>query len=161
MALILVLLILVVGYFALVGPIPEWNWMEVSSFYLVQIIVFAGYFYVTAIIVRDREGTMGDITRFTAVSICYMLVQILLYAILYLVTGLKYDSQLSRIDYVYFSAITWTTVGYGDITPTEGSRLFTALEAICGYIYMGIFIGIFGSFLMSNFSKTKDAKRRH
>ncbi len=35
-------------------------------------------------------------------------------------------------DYAYFSAITYTTVGYGDITPTEELRILAGLESLTG-----------------------------
>ena len=75
--------------------------------------------------------------------------------------GLTSSRQLDPVDYIYFSVITWTTVGYGDITPSESSRLIAALEALSGYIFMGLFIGILGSFMMSAFDKYKkvDSKK--
>lgn len=42
---------------------------------------------------------------------------------------------------LYYSAITVTTVGYGDITPITGcARFLTALEAISGIIVIGVFL---------------------
>jgi hypothetical protein len=43
-------------------------------------------------------------------------------------------------DFLYFSIVTWTTLGYGDIKPTIGSRLFAASEALFGYIFMGLYL---------------------
>lgn len=37
-------------------------------------------------------------------------------------------------DNLYFSAITYTTLGFGDITPTDAMRLFTAIEALTGLV---------------------------
>jgi hypothetical protein len=42
---------------------------------------------------------------------------------------------------VYFSIITWTTVGFGDYRPTPAARPFAACEALCGYVLMGLFVG--------------------
>lgn len=47
------------------------------------------------------------------------------------------------LDAVYFSLITMTTVGYGDIYPhSEIARLFVGLECLTSYILLGIMIGI-------------------
>ena len=36
------------------------------------------------------------------------------------------------LDYVYFSAATFTTLGYGDLVPEGHVRFLTAMESICG-----------------------------
>jgi len=41
---------------------------------------------------------------------------------------------------MYFSFITWTTLGYGDVTPLSSGRVFTAVEAFLGYLFLGILI---------------------
>ena len=46
---------------------------------------------------------------------------------------------LSYVDAIYFTAITLTTVGYGDFTPqTDAGKIFTAIYAFVG---IGIFLG--------------------
>ncbi|MBA7699284.1 hypothetical protein ES703_107975 [subsurface metagenome] len=42
---------------------------------------------------------------------------------------------------LYFSAVTFTTLGYGDFRPTEQGRGIAAAEAIVGYIFLGLAIG--------------------
>lgn len=44
-------------------------------------------------------------------------------------------------DLIYFSLVTITTLGYGDITPTtEISRLVSVIEAVVGQLYIAILI---------------------
>lgn len=38
---------------------------------------------------------------------------------------------------VYFSTVTFSTVGYGDITPAPDWRVFAALEGMSGFILIG------------------------
>lgn len=52
------------------------------------------------------------------------------------------DNVCGFLTYFYFSIVTWTTLGYGDFQPLNESRLFAGLEAMSGYIYMGILVGI-------------------
>lgn len=41
------------------------------------------------------------------------------------------------MDYVYFSAVTYSSLGLGDVYPTGGLRLVTAVEAITGLLLIG------------------------
>ena len=43
---------------------------------------------------------------------------------------------------VYFSIVTWTTLGYGDLQPVESIRIWAATEALVGYLYMAVLAGI-------------------
>jgi hypothetical protein len=43
-----------------------------------------------------------------------------------------------QTDYFYFSAVTITTVGFGDLTPSPGLRLLTAVEALNGIVMVGV-----------------------
>ncbi|HSE60999.1 MAG TPA: potassium channel family protein [Candidatus Saccharimonadales bacterium] len=46
---------------------------------------------------------------------------------------------LSYVDALYFTAVTLTTVGYGDLAPqTDAGKIFTAIYAFVG---IGIFLG--------------------
>jgi hypothetical protein len=38
---------------------------------------------------------------------------------------------------LYFSSVTYSTVGYGDITATTDWQLFASFEAIIGFILIG------------------------
>jgi len=38
---------------------------------------------------------------------------------------------------LYFSAVTFTTVGFGDFVPTPESRLFASMESLTGYVVLG------------------------
>ncbi len=47
------------------------------------------------------------------------------------------------IDFVYYSSITLTTIGYGDITPSaNATKLLTALLGIIGQFYFVVLLGI-------------------
>jgi len=69
---------------------------------------------------------------------------ITLYALIYQQTGLLIGT--TRIteprDFLYFSIVSWTTLGYGDIIPTSDSRMFAASEALFGYVFMGLYLAL-------------------
>lgn len=46
-------------------------------------------------------------------------------------------------DYLYFSIVTFTTLGFGDIAPKPSFRLLASIEAILGAILMAMFIYVF------------------
>ncbi|SMO81423.1 potassium channel family protein [Ruegeria faecimaris] len=43
-------------------------------------------------------------------------------------------------DILYFSYVTFTTVGYGDMSPTGLCRALAVAEAVTGYILLGLFV---------------------
>ncbi|MEA3064239.1 MAG: voltage-gated potassium channel [Sphingomonadales bacterium] len=45
-------------------------------------------------------------------------------------------------DALYFSIVTWTTLGYGDVNPVHELRMFAAIEALYGYIFLGLIVGV-------------------
>ena len=49
--------------------------------------------------------------------------------------------NITFADAMYFSIVTWTTVGYGDIFPSTDARMYAASEALTGYIVMVLFVG--------------------
>lgn len=44
----------------------------------------------------------------------------------------------SLSDALYFSLVTYTTLGYGDLTLTEGFRIFGAMASVTGLLNFGI-----------------------
>ncbi len=42
---------------------------------------------------------------------------------------------------IYFSIVTWTTLGYGDFSPNDNIHLIAAAEAVLGYLFMALIIG--------------------
>jgi hypothetical protein len=69
---------------------------------------------------------------------------IFLFAGIYRGFGLIHEpaGAVSASDGLYFSIVTWTTLGYGDFTPPPNIRLIAALEALLGYTFFGIIIGL-------------------
>lgn len=61
-------------------------------------------------------------------------------------TVVKGDGNLA----IYFSAVTWSTLGYGDIQPAADSRAIAAAQAMIGYVYMGLLTTVILSWLLGN-----------
>jgi hypothetical protein len=63
-------------------------------------------------------------------------------------------SALTYMDLVYFSSITLTSIGFGDITPnTHHTKLITSLFGIAGQFYSVVLVGILISKFTSKNSK--------
>ncbi len=63
-------------------------------------------------------------------------VQIILWALTY--RALLPDGELASFEEaVYFSFVTFTTLGYGDITLSEGWRLLSGIESMNGILLVG------------------------
>lgn len=57
------------------------------------------------------------------------------------------DENKSFLDSIYFSVVTFTTLGYGDLSPIGWIRIISLLEAFSGALNMG--------FLIAGFSRSK------
>lgn len=63
------------------------------------------------------------------------------YATVYYIVPNITDGALSFLECLYFSTVTITTLGYGDITPINDSgKIITASESILGIVFIGLFL---------------------
>jgi len=61
------------------------------------------------------------------------------------------NSTDRQSDLIYFSLVTLSTVGYGDIVPLTGeARMLAALEGVTGVLYIAITVAI----LVSGYRRT-------
>ena len=85
---------------------------------------------------------------------CSTVFMILSFSVLYSIIGVLDSDGNYTYDYsstIYFSAITWTALGYGDIVPSVESRMYIVMEVFYGYIHMSLLIGL----IMEKLSLTK------
>lgn len=91
--------------------------------------------------------------RIVGISIC----MIIFCACLYIFTGLNYHGELQKFSphtplvetmelffaCLYYSVVTFTTLGYGDFTPIGLSRAIAAFEAFTGSFTIALFVVVF------------------
>ncbi|OCC14300.1 hypothetical protein DBT_2289 [Dissulfuribacter thermophilus] len=70
----------------------------------------------------------------------------LFFAWLYTVVGVDYGDYPTPISPLYFSVVTLTTLGYGDVVPkTITGQLVAMIEVITGYLMLGGLLSIFSN----------------
>jgi len=123
------------------------------SFKEMNVLAFSLLIFLLTILtlINTKNALSGRLNKYDA-FLSYMIFVILnhlCFSMIYLSLGLIKDgspvNDLSSA--LYFSIVTWTTVGYGDIQPSEYARFFAAAEAFIGYIYMGILMSIMITFI--------------
>lgn len=119
---------------------------------LAAILVVLFFLYTTHCFRILRRGRTDRLVwmRFVLVSMVVLATTLLNFASIYRVVGLVPPTQSGSsaspqvctdpASCLYFTVITWTTVGYGDFTPTPAARPYAALEAIVGYMFMAFFV---------------------
>jgi predicted neutral ceramidase superfamily lipid hydrolase len=86
------------------------------------------------------------------------IVTFVVFSVVYWRYGLMHQGehiQISVLEAAYFSVTTLTTLGYGDFAPPPRIRHITSIQAIVGYVSLGLWIG-----LISKLIDELDAMRR-
>jgi len=142
------------------------NYYITSHLVMVIAIGFATflYFYIVLLLVKNllsiRVVTADMI--YCAISI-YLLIGMMWAGIYTVVEGIWPDSfsgATETVDLIYFSFVTLTTVGFGDVVPMSvlGKRL-AIFEAAMGSVYMAVIIAmIVGRYMSMQFQQQSDSE---
>ena len=84
-----------------------------------------------------------------ALMLFYLPLVIYSFAKLYEERGLLHNGETIHTftESLYFSIVTWTTLGYGDYQPSKSIILWAATEAFFGYLFMALLIALFMKFI--------------
>ena len=67
----------------------------------------------------------------------------LVFAGLYEAVAVDYGDHPTFLSSIYYSVVTFTTLGFGDITPrTPTAAVAVMIEVVVGYLMLGILISI-------------------
>lgn len=128
-----------------------------SSFLNINYVVFFAFMFLELLRFLLKPGYInGDIIT---ASVCgyLLLIEVSVFLLQYLVyqnpesfKGIDLSSPAAvYIDLVYFCAITFTSIGFGDITPSHhATKIATSFIGIAGQFYTVVLVGI----LLSKFS---------
>ncbi|SFR18089.1 potassium channel family protein [Poseidonocella sedimentorum] len=105
------------------------------------LVVVVGVIYLTS---RHFRPSPARLARDTLISIA---LTILAFAVFYRNAGITLTGTCPEpfrpSDAIYFSAVTFSTLGYGDFRPCPGTitRLTAAFHAIFGNLHLGLIVG--------------------
>jgi len=142
----LTLIVVSLGIALIVSIEPELVLLKVLD--LLILLVFCGmsFFFILEEITTDLDV---DINRVVG-GVCLYLLLGLIFAIVHslieiFLPGSYSNAEIDADSYTnmfYFSFVTLTTLGYGDITPLRPlAKAFSIFEAVVGVFYMSILIG--------------------
>lgn len=134
----------------------------------VHLLLMLYFFILTLKLASQQAIFSGHITRNSIIgSICIFLLLGLIWVMLYLLlaefvpnsfSGLEAASwQQNFPDFIYFSFVTLTTLGFGDVLPANPlARFLVYIEAIVGIFYMAIVVSSLVSAGISNIKSHKN-----
>lgn len=141
--------------------------LSVINYFLVSIIIFviglavSLLFLLLSIYLAIKHILFsGKITSNKIIgSLCIYLLIGIIWGLIYIFIAIFFTEAFNGItqaseyaqmsEYVYYSFVTLTTLGYGDISPAIPiARSFSYLEAICGQFYLAILVAsLVGAYL--------------
>ena len=140
--------------------------MNVYLLLLVLLMFFIGSFSVAAkqvLLVGDVDGNkiIGSLSLYMLLGLIWAVIYLLLLAMdptaFSGVEAAGWKENFSRL--AYYSFVTLTTLGYGDILPTNHiAEFFVYLEAIIGVFYMAIIVSSLISLRLSALEKERKEK---
>ena len=111
----------------------------------------------------DRSGFGSAYLMLVALT-CWLLLihltEIFVWGLFYFWQGCLPNAESA----LYFSAVTYTTVGYGDLVLPERWRMFGPLEALTGTLMFGLSTGLFFAIVLrwiSSWMRRRTASEPH
>ncbi len=138
------------------GIISHW-WMAatLAAFSVVYfLIVVIGVIFLTSEAFRPNPRRLA---LDTAVSILF---SVLAFMHVYRFGGISLGEDCVQPDlmrdYLYFSTVTFSTLGYGDFRPCDSARLIAAFHAIFGNLHLGLIVGSAFFFAQERATRSED-----
>jgi len=146
-------------------------WLDNAGFDQVYLLLLLSFFISSALRTAKQVLFTGDIDGNKILgAICLYLLMGLIWATLYTLVDMNFPGAFSNInsssewftlfpDFIYFSFVTITTLGFGDVAPLIPiSRFLVYFEAIVGQFYLAILVASLVGSHMSKFNNNHSSK---
>ena len=81
----------------------------------------------------------------------------LIYGQFGIVDTIDATAEISKTDYLYFSTVTFSTLGFGDFRPMADARLIAGSQAIIGNLHLGLLAGAAFYAVQQRISPTRES----
>lgn len=127
-------------------------WLDESGMHYLPPVILIGFYLWITWLVAEQVLFSGVVDRNTIVgAICLYLLMGLIWSLFYLLIVQSIPGAFNGIEQsfwyenfsavTYYSYVTLTTLGYGDISPVAPiARFFVYMEAIVGVFYMAVLV---------------------
>jgi hypothetical protein len=133
---------------------PEWGLFEhariteIATLVCFIVVVCICASAITVDVYRAKTVTLGTLLGACSVYLLLGILFSLIYNLVDVLDPLAFNfagehpaATGERSQLLYFSYVTLTTLGYGDVTPlSEGARMLTALQAVLGQLFVAIMV---------------------
>ncbi|GAA6136814.1 hypothetical protein NBRC116583_05610 [Arenicella sp. 4NH20-0111] len=127
---------------------------------ILLIIAYPMFITTVGLMIGNNDGWYGE-----AISFFVMLIvaTVAIFAVIYWRYGLLANGEhidISILESIYFSITTWTTLGYGDFAPIPRIRHITSIQAIMGYVGLGLWVGLMSGYI-NNLNRLRSEINEH
>lgn len=120
-----------------------WAWLLLASCVVIHSVTLTWIIRRLPRMIPVREGQFWPTTwllvRLAGYLVLAHVAEVLVFATFYSLEGAFPDAKACG----YFSVVTYTTVGYGDLVPPEALRLTAGVEGLTGILMCGWSTGFF------------------
>lgn len=154
-----IILTLLTGILTLISAFNPSPWLYRAIILITLLfLLFSSAFAFKAVFSNGKV----DMNRLFGAACIYLMIA-MIWALMYMLLDLWQSESLSNLDarepfweYLYFSFVTLTTLGYGDMAPvTPAARVLSGFEAVVGQFYLTILVAALVSVHVSQLNSEK------
>ncbi|MFT3809974.1 MAG: potassium channel family protein [Micropepsaceae bacterium] len=127
--------------------------LSISISIISVIFNFGLLIYLFYCLIKFGVGENRSFLFVMSLSFVMIFSTIIQFALLFVHTEIRNSAGVELDDFgsaLYFSIVTWTSLGYGDIAPVNYARIVAMTEVMFGYMVMALLIAAFAAAIQGN-----------